>query len=118
MKRIPPEPDWRDTEIISKLYATAKEKTVKVNHPDAEDLVNKFLELSQQEKEIKQKKEEVANKIKMFLGECELGIIGEHKVLWKKITNRRFDTKKFQKDHPDLYNQYSRTIEYRRFEIR
>ncbi|MBQ4569386.1 MAG: hypothetical protein IJA62_04970 [Ruminococcus sp.] len=43
--------------------------------------------------------------------------IGIFKVRWTKVVSSRFDTSAFKKTHADLYGQYSRQIESRRFSI-
>jgi len=44
-------------------------------------------------------------------------ITGEYKIRWKKVVSNRFDTTSFKKTHADLYEQYTKTTETRRFTI-
>ena len=37
------------------------------------------------------------------------------KVTWKKISSNRFDSTTFKKSEPELYAQYTKTFESRRF---
>ena len=39
------------------------------------------------------------------------------KVRWTLMVSHRFDTKTFQSHHAELYNQYSKLVETRRFSI-
>ena len=38
-----------------------------------------------------------------------------YKVRWTKVTSSRFDTSAFKKTHAELYNQYTKQTETRRF---
>ncbi len=39
----------------------------------------------------------------------------DFKVTWKSVQSSRFDSKKFKADHADIYAQYTRKTETRRF---
>ena len=118
LKRIPPEPDWRDTDLISQMYPHSNGETIEINNPDAESLVESLLSLQEKEKELKKQKEELQNKLKALLGDAEKAVVNGHIVSWKSIKSTGFKTKEFQKDHPDLYSQYTYTREYRRFSVK
>lgn len=44
-------------------------------------------------------------------------IVDVFKIRWTRVTSNRFDTTAFKKTHADLYNQYTKTTESRRFSI-
>lgn len=56
-------------------------------------------------------------KAEMTARETDEIITGEYKVRWTKVTSNRFDTTSFKKTHADLYSQYTKTTESRRFSI-
>ena len=56
-------------------------------------------------------------KAEMTARETEEIITGEYKVRWTKVTSNRFDSTAFKKTHADLYSQYTKTTESRRFSI-
>lgn len=39
------------------------------------------------------------------------------KIRWKTVTSSRFDTAAFKKTHADLYSQYAKATESRRFTV-
>ena len=39
------------------------------------------------------------------------------KIRYKTVTSSRFDSKAFKQTHSELYNQYCKTTEYRRFSV-
>jgi len=86
------------------------------------ELTSKVKEL----KELKLMAEELAAEItaiedtlkaEMTAKETDEIITGEYKVRWTKVTSNRFDTTSFKKTHADLYSQYTKTTETRRFSI-
>lgn len=88
----------------------------------ANELTNKVREL----KELKAMAEELAAEItaiedaikeEMTARNTEEMQVDVFKVRWTKVTSNRFDTTAFKKTHTDLYNQYMKQTETRRFSI-
>lgn len=86
------------------------------------ELTSKVKEL----KELKMMAEELAAEItaiedtikaEMTARETDELITGEYKIRWKNVVSNRFDTTSFKKTHADLYEQYTKTTETRRFTI-
>jgi len=42
-------------------------------------------------------------------------LAGPVKITWKSYTSKRFDSTGFKKDHADLYAEYSKQVEAKRF---
>ena len=88
----------------------------------ANELTSKVKEL----KELKMMAEEIAAEIttiedaikaEMTTRETDELITGEYKIRWKKVVSNRFDTTAFKKTHADLYEQYTKATEPRRFTV-
>ena len=94
---------------------------------NVEDLILEWLELKEQENELKKrleeiysKRQQVANKIK------ESGIIspnekvnyGGYKISWTVFNKNQLDTKKLKAEKPEIYTMYSKTVKQERFEIK
>ncbi|HCG36156.1 MAG TPA: hypothetical protein DER23_07420 [Clostridiales bacterium] len=86
------------------------------------ELTSKVREL----KELKLMAEELATEItaiedtiksEMTAREIDELIVDVFKIRWTRVTSNRFDTTSFKKTHTDLYNQYTKTTESRRFSI-
>jgi len=118
-KGVPPEMDGSpaSTEILKKMYPEAKPDSIIRLPLEAKELIAEYELASEEEKAAKERKEAAANKLKNLLGENELGLIEDRKVSWKTIISTRFDSRKFKKDHPDLYEKYAKESKYRRFMI-
>jgi predicted phage-related endonuclease len=54
----------------------------------------------------------------MLLGENERGLTTGYVVNWKPVKSNRFDSKRFQKDNPELYQKYINESVSRRFSIK
>ncbi len=86
------------------------------------ELTSKVREL----KELKMMAEELSAEItaiedtikaEMTARETDEIIVDVFKIRWTRVTSNRFDTTSFKKTHADLYNQYTKTTESRRFSI-
>lgn len=56
-------------------------------------------------------------KAEMTAKETDEMTVDIFKIRWTKVTSNRFDTTAFKKALPDLYGQYTKTVETRRFSI-
>ena len=117
--RTPPEMDGSQasTDVLNILYPASDPKSEIILPDEALNLIEEYKAAQAEEKAAKERKEAAANKLKALLGECETGRIGEHKVTWKTVSSSRLDTKKLKAEHPDIYKQYAKTSEYRRFTV-
>lgn len=88
----------------------------------ANELTNKVREL----KELKAMAEELAAEItsiedaikaEMTAKGTDEMVVDVFKIRWTRVTSSRFDTTAFKKTHADLYAQYTKQTESRRFSI-
>lgn len=56
-------------------------------------------------------------KAEMTARETDEIIVDVFKIRWTRVTSNRFDTTSFKKTHADLYSQYTKSTESRRFSI-
>lgn len=119
LKQIPPDPDGSDasTEILKQLYPESNGETIELP-PDVESLIEQYEQAKEEEKAAAERKREAENKIKAIMGEYEQAYLKDRKITWKTMTTYRFDTKRFQKEHPDLYQKYVNETSYRRFKVK
>ena len=59
----------------------------------------------------------LTDEVKMQMGDTESLTVGPFKVIWKPVIQNRFDGKAFQKDFPDIYENYKRPSVTRPFKI-
>lgn len=120
VKRIPPEFDGSKAseELLKRLYPYSdSEKVVHLTNRFADDL-QRYDELKEQKKEIEESIKEIENRIKGEMQDAEVAKVGERKITWKTFSSKRFDSKRFKKEHPDLYNEYVLESSYRKFQVK
>lgn len=120
LKREMPAPDGSDDsgELIKMMYPRA----VPESSIDLEESFMKSLERRDEIagliKKLEVEKKEIEQKIQLEMGENEKATVGERLITWKSVESSRIDSKRFKKDHPDLYAQYTNKNEYRRFNVK
>jgi len=117
--QIPPEPDGSKAgvELIKLLYPKANPTTT-IDLPDsARELLHGYQESDEKLKEYETLKNMYGNKLKLLMGDNERGIIDDYIIKWSNVSTERMDTKRFKSEQPELFGQYCRVTESRRFII-
>ena len=115
----PPEMDGSEasSNVLGLLYPESNGE--KIDLPlNAEGLIADIEEAKSNEKIWAEKKGLAENKLKSFLGEYEIGVIGDWKVTWKTVVSNKLDSKALKAAHPDIYEQFAKPSSSRRFLIR
>lgn len=113
MKNVPPEP--QNAADVQKLYPQDNGDSTQA---DTETLIayNELCILNEQAKVLEQQINERQEWLKTKIGQHAIMLSGEEKLFtWKTQNSRRFDSKTFQAEHPDLYKQYTKTTQTRVF---
>lgn len=104
------------TETIKTIYADSNEDSV--NLFAYEDALNQYMAIQTQIKELEAIKDEMANKVKVFMGEAGKGETDRFKVSWTSSERNTFDSKAFASDHPNLdLSQYYKKTTVRTFKV-
>lgn len=113
---IPPLPTT--PKEIGRYYSRANGKAIEATH----EILHFHAELKEVKENIKQleKREEfIKSQLQVYMQENEaLQINGALLATWKNSNSSSFDVKTFKESHPELYNQFLRTQEIRRFLIK
>ena len=64
--------------------------------------LEQYRALTIQIKELEVLKNEIANRVKAFMGESDRGECGKYRVSWKSSTRKTFDNKRFAEENPEL----------------
>ena len=114
-----PDPDG------SKDYSEALKERYQGRDNDSIDLrdleevdMNYYFDLDKSIKGLQMQQEMMKQKIQKAMGEHQGAVLKGAKVTWKPYVTSRFDGKKFKNDEPELYEQYSKQSESRRFVIK
>ena len=104
------------TNTISVLYPESNDESVNLLAYETE--LQQYIALSAQIKELEKLKDEMANKVKAFLGEAGKGESNNYKVTWASSSRSTFDSKRFASDHSDIdLSEYYKNSTYRTFKV-
>ena len=104
------------SETISALYPDSNDDTVSL--VAYENDLRQYMALTAQIKELETLKDEMANRVKAFMGESGKGETAAYKVSWTSSERKTFDTKKFAADHKDMeLSEYYKISNYRTFKV-
>ena len=98
------------SEALSTIYSETNGDTVSLMAYQTD--LSRYAELTKLIKDMETQKDEVANRIKAFMGEAEKGECDKFKVTWSPTVRVSFDHKRFAKDNPeiDLSDYYKGTV--------
>ena len=113
-----PAPDGSNatTDYLKLKYNSSNGETITLP-ADALELCASYDNLSEQIKAVTERRDAVANQLKAYLKENEVGIIGDRKVSWKSVISTSFDKKRLEQENKEIYEEYVTKTEYRRFMV-
>lgn len=119
-KNEPPMFDGSDasTELLKHLYPESITDSFVSLGKQEELLIEARDQVDREIKVLQEQKAEYENKIKAKLGTSEAGGTENYKVFWKSYITNRFDSKRFKAEHPDLFEQYVKPSQSRKFTIK
>lgn len=88
------------TDTIKAIYAESDDSICDLTAYSAN--LRQYIDLKKQIKELETIAEEVANKIKLFMGGSGCGECDRFKVSWKSQSRSIFDRKRFESENPDV----------------
>jgi len=104
------------SDTISTLYPESNDNTVSLMAYESD--LQLYMQYGAIIKDMEKKRDEVANRIKAFMGESGKGESDNYKVSWTSAERKTFDTKKFAAAHKDLdLSEYYKTSSYRTFKV-
>lgn len=104
------------TEALTALYPQSNGETIDLF--GYENDLAQYMAISAQIKALEGQKDEIANKVKAFLGETGKGENERFRVSWTTSERKTFDTKKFTAEHTDInLDGYYRVSTSRTFRV-
>lgn len=104
------------TEFINQKYGVSNGNSIELPR-EALFLCQQYDQISEKMDVLKEQKDKVANQLKNYLKDNEIGVVGERKVIWKQITTTQFDKKRLEKERKDIYDEYVTKSQYRRLSV-
>lgn len=125
---------WSLVQENNPLYAPAPRGTdadmkaiTILNHPgsddvadlsDVEDYIKRYLWTSNEIKQLEADKEELKQKIMVFMGQSTKGVSPEYTASCGQVTTKRLDTKALEAAHPEITQQFKKESSYIKFNAR
>ncbi len=116
--RMEPEADGSEatTDYLNEKYSCVNGGTIELPE-EALNLCDRFERVSEQLKALKEQKDSIANQLKNYLKDNEIGTVGDRVVKWKQITTTVFDKNRLEKENKELYDEYCTQNQYRRLSV-
>lgn len=99
-----------EAQAIQEQHPVATKGDEYVSNHDAQDLFNTlawdYEQARAAEATAKKAKDEAANKMRAIIGDHKSVSTDIYRATWVRSTATRFDSKRFESEHPDLYSQY------------
>ena len=101
---------------LAELYPESNGETVDLF--GYENDLAQYIALTAQVKALEAQKDEMANKVKAFLGEAGKGENERYRVSWTTSERKSLDTKRLAQEHPEIdMNQYYKISSSRTFRV-
>jgi len=82
------------------------------------EVQNKYKTMENKLLELKQKRKEIEEEIKKYINPNEPKVIDGRKITWSVYVEKRFDSKRFKENYPQLYEQFVKENTRERFNIK
>ena len=113
-----PVPDGSEstTKYFNKKFKNSNGETIELPE-EVISVCDEYERISEQIKALENEKNAMGNKIKGYMKEAEIGIVGDRRILWQSISKSSIDTKRLKAEKPDLYTDYLQHSRYRRLSV-
>jgi predicted phage-related endonuclease len=103
-------------EIINQYFRTAKQESIILNGFD--ERLKRREEISNLINKMEAEKKTIEQEIKLSMAEAETAICDNYQVDWKNIFTSKLDIERIKTERPDIYQDYIKQIQSRRFSIK
>ncbi len=105
-------------DIMNRLYPNANAGQSVELPPQYSDIIEQLTDVKARIKELEVSQDYLENQIKDAMKDAERASVGRFTIKWANVASKRFDTKLFEKTNPDLYSQYIKESQSRRFTVK
>lgn len=115
---VPPPVDGSDAtgNAIDNLYVNPVHESTDLSL--VADAIDNWTKLKAKRREIDSELKKYEQIIKLALGYADEGNSNGYRVTWKEQVRHSFDSKRFIKDHPELYEKYVKESRYRVLKVK
>ena len=119
LTQIPPPPDGSEAcnDTITECFPTAKRKDA-VRLVGFDEKLRYRKSIIDQVESLQKKQRQIEQEIKLYMKDREYAYNDNFKISWHNVASSRLDTKRIKEELPDVYAEYLKTSNFRRFEIK
>ena len=112
----PPDGEPPTDETLKAIYPESNGQTMELFGRDK--LIDRYFEIGDMLKQMELEQNEIKQIIQLDMGQTEIGLTDNYKVIWKTQSRSSFDAKAFAKDHPQMdLSKYYKSTSTRAFRI-
>ena len=113
-----PVPDGSEstTKYFNDKFKNSNGETIELPE-EVISVCDEYERISEQIKALESEKNAMGNKIKGYMKEAEIGVVGDRRILWQSISKSSIDTKRLKAEKPDIYADYLQQSRYRRLSV-
>ena len=112
----PPDGEPPTDETLKAIYPESNGQTMELFGRDK--LIDRYFEIGDMLKQMELEQNEIKQTLQLDMGETEVGLTDNYKIIWKTQTRTSFDAKAFAKDHPQMdLSKYYKSTSTRAFRI-
>ncbi len=118
LKRKLPGPDGSEVadSVIAEYFRVSTGSTIPLSGFDGK--LERRKELVETLEKLETEKRLIEQELKVYLGEAVAAENDRYRVSWKPVSSSRLDEKRLKEERPEIYEQYKKTIQSRRFTVK
>ena len=118
-KKVMPDPDGsKACDAVLDQYFHKARKESRIELVGFDEKLERREEILSQIEGLEQEQNRIEQEIKLFMKENEYADSGRYRISWSNVESTRFDTRRFRMEKPELYRDYAKVSESRRFQVR
>ena len=119
LPKIMPDPDGSaayDDILLRHFKDVKKEKTIELIGFD--EVLRRRKELTKLQDKLETEKNQIDQRLKLYMGDSEYAVNDRYRISWFGIQKNTVDTKRLKEEKPDIYKEYLKSSQYRRFIVK
>jgi putative phage-type endonuclease len=114
-----PDPDGSgiSNEVINRYFPVSVKKSIPLTNCLNEQLKRRD-EIIHLANKLTQEQNQIEQQIKLFMGEYEVAFNENYRISWSNVDTVRIDSKRLKEERPDLYRDFSKSSQSRRFTVK
>lgn len=118
LKGVLPEPDGSELadSVIAEYYKKTRAEAVELTGFD--EKLSRRQELLELIESMGTEKRQIEQELKLFMGEAEIAENDRYRISWKPVSSPRLDEKRLKEERPEIYEEYRKVSQYRRFMVK